>query len=378
MVKVLLVNLEGERGGAETSLLLIAKHLRGRFEMSIACPVNSSLSRAFSLIGIHSHKLSRPPKVAYSSVRSAPYWLKTSFRIIRIALITKPDIIHANSFYAGVASVFAAILTRKKIVLHARDLKNLGLAARLCGYVSKRIIAVSRTVKSVLIERGTNPEKIKVVYNGVDHVSTDQAHENGDPGSVRGEGENHTFTFAQVGQLVPWKNHIVFLKAAAHVAHNLPRARFVLVGDDIFGRDTAYKSRLLSHAENSLTTERFRFLGWQEDMGAVWSRINCLVHTADREPFGRVIIEAMAHKVPVIAVGAGGPSEIVQDGKTGVLVPVDDIRALTNAMLKMSCDDEFAERLATAGHKHVIADFTADRTAAHIQDVYMEVLALGK
>jgi len=150
----------------------------------------------------------------------------------------------------------------------------------------------------------------------------------------------------------------------------------MLVGDDIFGRDSNYKSSLLSYAENSTIAERVSFLGWQENMHEVWPKIDCLVHTAEREPFGRVIIEAMAHKIPVIAIGSCGPSEIIQEGKTGILVQPDDIEGLSEAMLKLAQDTQFASRLANAGYEHAISSFSADKTAALIQEIYEEVLAM--
>ena len=237
------------------------------------------------------------------------------------------------------------------------------------------MIAVSHAVENALIKTGVNPEKVKVVYNGVDNTYFNQSDESGDLFSTPGSCKQDSIVFAHVGQFVPWKNHIAFLKAAFYVASSLPSARFVLVGDDIFGRDSAYKSSLLSYAEDSTIVEKVNFWGWQENMDEVWPKVNCLVHTPNREPFGRVIIEAMAHKIPVIAVDSCGPSEIIQNGKTGILVQPNDIEELSEAMLKIAQDTQFANKLATAGYEHVISNFTADKTAAQMREIYREVLA---
>lgn len=375
MIRILFVNLEGSIGGAETSLLLMVKHLHSQFLISVACPGGSPLSRTLASIQIDSHKLPTPPNHAYSSLFSLVYCLKTSCYLARIAMKANPDMIHANSFNAGAFSVLAVLVTRKKLLLHARDLANLGFLSRFCSWFCKGVIAVSHAVKNALVQKGVNPDKVKVVYNGVDNTFLNQSNESKDLFSTQGLCKQYSFVFAHVGQFVPWKNHIAFLKAASYVVSSLPNAMFVLVGDDIFGRDSAYKSSLLSYAEDSIA-ENVRFLGWQENMDEVWPKINCLVHTAEREPFGRVIIEAMAHKIPVIAVDSCGPSEIIQNGKTGILVQPNDIEGLSDTMLKIAQDTQFANKLATAGYEHVISNFTADKTAAHIQGIYREVLAM--
>lgn len=365
MAKIIFVNLEGKIGGAERSLLLLAKHLRSEFGVSVACPCASPLSAALSELGINSYELPSPPKRTHSSFLSLWYWLKTTWSLIRIILKTRPDIIHANSFYAGVPSVVAALLTRKKLLLHARDLADFGFLTKIFGRFCKKIIAVSFAVRNALVENGISPDKIEVVYNGIDTDCFAQPVKNG----------NDSFVFAHVGQFVPWKNHIIFLKAASIVGRRLSVAKFVIVGDDIFGRNRDYKHSVLDYAKNSVITEQISFPGWQENMNEVWSKIDCLVHTASQEPFGRVIIEAMSHRVPIVAVDSCGPGEIIGDGETGILVQADDVEGLSEAMLKIATDTKLKTRLAEAGYQYVTSNFTAERTATLIKEIYDEVLS---
>jgi glycosyltransferase involved in cell wall biosynthesis len=322
------------------------------------------------------HRLPNIPTHAYSSLRGIAYWLKTTCCVIRIVLRANPDIIHANTFYAGMVSLLAAIVMRKKLILHSRDLANFGRFTKLYNRFCRKVIAVSHAVRNALVDQGVSSDKVEVIYNGVDKCSLDRSEGNRTLFIPQNTDESSPFVFAHVGQFVPWKNHIVFLRAASHVARDLPEARFVVVGDDTSGRDSAYKCSVLNYAANCVIAERVSFLGWQDKMCEVWPKINCLVHTADREPFGRVIVEAMAHRVPVIAVGTCGPSEIIQNNKTGILVQVDDVKGLSEAMVRIARHREFADALANAGYEHVMSSFTADKTAARIQEVYKEVLAM--
>lgn len=115
-------------------------------------------------------------------------------------------------------------------------------------------------------------------------------------------------------------------------------------------------------------------LGWRNDMARVWPQIDCLVHTAEREPFGRVIIEAMLHGIPVVAVEGGGPSEILEHGRTGLLVPPQDVHRLAAAMVRIASDPCYAAALAAGGRQSVQSRFCADRTAEQVQQVYDTLL----
>jgi glycosyltransferase involved in cell wall biosynthesis len=375
MVRILYVNLQGRIGGAENSLLLLIKHLRSQFVVIAACPAGTQLSRVLASIQIDSYRLPQPPNRFFPSIYALVYWLRTSLRLIRITVKTNPDVIHANSFYAGAPAILTALVTRKKLLLHARDLANFRFLSRFYGRFSQKIIAVSHAVRNDLIEKGIQPDKIKVIYNGVNRDLFSQSGEAKDSFSASRFPGKDSFVFAHIGQSVPWKNHIIFLKAASNVAKYLHDARFALVGANIFSRGTKYERSIFSYAKSSPVAERIDFVGWQENMNEVWSQIDCLVHTAKQEPFGRVIIEAMAHRIPVIAVGTCGPSEIIQNNKTGILVPADNVEALSEAMCKVAQDRQFTGRLVNAAFEHTMSNFTADKTAAQIQEVYMELLA---
>jgi glycosyltransferase involved in cell wall biosynthesis len=122
--------------------------------------------------------------------------------------------------------------------------------------------------------------------------------------------------------------------------------------------------------------DKIDIVAWQEDMSSCWHNIDCLVHTADKEPFGRVIIEAMANKIPVIAVNSCGPKEIICNGESGILLTEDDAEAFSEAMIKIANNKKMAERLAEEGYKTVTKEFTATQTAQKIKAIYEEILGM--
>lgn len=375
MARVLYVSSEGIIGGAETSLLLLVKYLRTCFSVDVACPVPSPLSQALEALKVDRHALPQPRRASGPSSRCAGYWLATVRQLTRAIRTTRADLVHANSFYAGAASLVATLTTRRRLLLHARDLADFGVLTRLYDRYAERVIAVSHAVKCALASKGARPERIEVVYNGYDFRPGHRARSYAGVPAPPSSGRTRDFVFAHVGQCVPWKNHAVFLDAAAYVADRLPQSQFAVIGDDLFQRHPSYKQKLFNMARLSSAAGRIHFWGWQTNMEAVWPRIDCLVHTAEREPFGRVVVEAMAHRIPVIAVAAAGPAEIIQADRTGVLVPTTAVHTLGEAMLRLARDREFAATIAVAGYRRARSSFTASQTAARVQHVYEDILS---
>ncbi len=369
MTKVLYINLEGEIAGSETSLLTLVKHLYKDFSLAVACPDDSLLAKRLKEAKVVTLGLPEPSLLSNFRWQKFAYAFRTIFCVAKAICKERPRIIHANNFRAAAVSVVPALITGRRLLWHARDMSRFRLVSRICGFFCERIIAVSNSVKNLLIEQGINPTKIDVVYNGtkVNSLSGRKA--------IKTEFNNGPIRFTNVGQFIPWKKQTLFVEAACLLTRKYIDVEFFIIGDDIFKRDHKYKIKLLNMIRNCAVPEKFTLLGWQENMEEMWNKVDCLVHTADREPFGRVIIEAMAHKVPVIAVNGGGPREIIQDDETGILVNPDDAEALSKAMLRIAQNKELAIRLAESGYERVISDFSAEKTAENIRRIYNEVLA---
>lgn len=112
-------------------------------------------------------------------------------------------------------------------------------------------------------------------------------------------------------------------------------------------------------------------------MEAIWQEIDCLVHTAQKEPFGRVIAEAMFRKVPVVAFDACGPGEIIISGRTGILVRAGDVRELARAMIRIYRERQYVDRLICNGYEYAKSHFSASRTADEVDRVYNEILGMN-
>ena len=101
-----------------------------------------------------------------------------------------------------------------------------------------------------------------------------------------------------------------------------------------------------------------------------------LVHPTYREGFGKIIQEAMSMQLPVITTDVPGPSEVVEENISGILVPKADAKALADAMCKLYEDKELADRIAEAGYKRFLENFTMEKMVKNIYDEYSKITGL--
>jgi glycosyltransferase involved in cell wall biosynthesis len=173
-----------------------------------------------------------------------------------------------------------------------------------------------------------------------------------------------------VGRISPWKGQHIFLRAAAEVLKKYPGARFQIIGAPLFAEQD-YDRHLRELAAELGIESSVEFTGFQSNVDQWISRLDLFVHASTTgEPFGQVVIEAMAHAKPVVATRGGGIPEIVQDGVTGLLVPMNDAPAMSLAIDRILADPVAAGAMGAAGRRRVEEHFTIRRTARRVQDIF--------
>jgi SAM-dependent methyltransferase len=178
---------------------------------------------------------------------------------------------------------------------------------------------------------------------------------------------NHP-TIGIVGRLQPWKGQDIFLRAAALLAGHCPEARFFVVGGAGL-REEGYLVELerLVHDLPELQG-RVKFVGHQTDIYPWYEALDVVVHASRGEPFGLVLVEAMALGRPLVAAAEGGPLEIVEDGQSGLLVPTGDVDRLAEAILGIVRDSRLAAHLSQGARRRA-ATFSADHMARRWAEV---------
>ena len=171
-----------------------------------------------------------------------------------------------------------------------------------------------------------------------------------------------------MGRLHANKGFDVLLRALAL----LPRGHVYLAGA---GPEEA---ALRALAAELCITDRVSFLGWRRDIGSLLAASDIFICSSRHEPLGNIVLEAWSAAKPVIAAAAQGPSELISDGKDGVLVPREDARALAAAIAELTANPERAAALAAAGRAHFAATFAEAPVIAHWRRVLAELKPAGR
>lgn len=370
---VLYLNHSAQMSGAEASLRSLLWGLRradAPIDPLVALPGEGPLTsllrdEGWSVTLAPLRRLERPRGLV-DTMSSLLHVIQTAPHICRLATGSDAKIIHSNSTTAHLVGGIAGDKTGKPALWHCRDLVPLGKIAAQLGGKAARVVAISGCVAELLEREGVPRDKIRVIFNGLDPDEWRPR-----PRSVVRELlalPPDSFVFGAVGQMVPWKNHVAFIEAAALLADDeeCARARFVVVGGDLWDEQATYIKELRVLVKKHELAGRFNFVPHQSDGGDALAALDCLVHPALDEPFGRVVIEAMAMEKPVIAMNSNGPREIIQHEHDGLLVEPQD---LASAMKRVLLDADLREHLSRNARPSIESRF-------HIFDHTRQMLEL--
>ena len=181
-----------------------------------------------------------------------------------------------------------------------------------------------------------------------------------------GDGE---ILYGIFGRLQRWKGQDIFVEAAARVRDQLPGARFLVVGGSVFGLEPEFDAALKSRTQALGLQDALQFTGFRSDVHVLMAACDVVCHTTRvPEPFGMVVIEAMAQARPVIATRGGGPSEIMVEGQHGLLTGAEDVNALVGSMVTLGENAELRTSLGAAALERVRQNFSSEAMARTLLD----------
>ena len=175
-----------------------------------------------------------------------------------------------------------------------------------------------------------------------------------------------------VGRLQRWKGMHVLVEALPEILRSHPNASVVLVGGE-HAQEPDYPAFLRERIGALGLADKVILPGLQRNVPEWMQVLDIVVHASDHEPFGIVIIEAMALGKPVVAGNAGGPMEIITDGVSGLLTPYGDARALAGAILRFLNDPHFACQTGAAARQRA-QDFSVRRYAENCTAALQELM----
>ena len=373
--RILFVDQSGVLGGGELSLLEIAKHCRDACRVVLLSdgPFRALLEEASVPVTV----LAAPPALTgvarerggLRELRAVAPVLKLARRLAQLA--EGHDLIYANTQKAMILAVLAGKLTKKPVIWHLRDILSSDhfgrvqrwAAVRLANLWISRVIANSTATAEAFVTAGGDGARVSVVYNGIDPAGFGPtSHER--QMRLRDElGLGREPLVAAFGRLSPWKGQHVLIEALKL----LPGVHALIVGAPLYGED-AYADELQRKVKAMYLADRVHFLGFRSDISDLMSLASVVVHTSVApEPFGRVLVEGMLAKRPVVASRAGGAVEVIEDGTSGMLVPPADPGALARAVSGLLSDHAEADRIAANGHERARRLFSLQAMLVRIE-----------
>lgn len=360
-------------GGVERGTVDLARELLRRGHQALVISNGGGLVKELELQGVRHIRLSVNKKSLFSILANIP-------KLAKILQQEKVDIVHARSRIPALIAFLACRRTGTNFVTTCHGYYSKNFFSRVMGW-GKRVIVSSSAVKQHMIEDfGLPQERIRFIARGVDLQKFNflQRTEEHLPAERQGEQRTDVFTIGVIGRLTPIKGHKYFLQALARVIRVLPRVRALVVGDISPGKEK-YKEELLMLTRRLSLDRYVEFRGRQSNIPKILSQLDILVlPTVTQEAFGRVLIEAGACGVPVIATKVGGVIDIIQDEVNGILVEPKDPTGLASAIIRLFKEPQLQQRLSFSARKHVVGNFTLEQMAEKTIRVYEEVQATLK
>jgi glycosyltransferase involved in cell wall biosynthesis len=386
MRTVVYVQPTSEIGGSDIALLRLVAHLdRERFRPVVVLPRRGPLLSRLEEAGATVRIL---PMVQLSTRRSLRHQARflvlfwpTVVRLARLLRRERADVVHSNSLNA-LYGAWAARLARRPHVWHIRELPELPrpllrAATTMVRRLSSRVIAMTAAVSSRFAPAQRDEELVCRLADGIELRTFHPGVGGTRIREALGIGAGAPLV-GFVGRLDPWKGADVFVRAAAKVAAERPDAHFVVCGGELPGYE-AHASEVRRLAADLGLNGNMHFTEWRfclDDIPEVMAALTVLVHTSvSPEPFGLVLVEAMATARPVVAARDGGVPEVVEDGVTGLLIRPGDAGAYARAITGLLADPTAAHAMGKAGRRRAEQLFDVRSYVHSVEAIYDDVLS---
>ncbi len=359
-MRPLLVELSREfRGGQHQALLLLEGLVARGHRAELIAVRDSILAARVRGMGITVHDVGmRARRFAATIV------------IRRLVREGRADVVHANEPHALTAAWLARAHRRVPLVVSRRVIFPLSPSSMaLRRYrVAARILAVSQCVKNAVISSGLPPDLITVVPVGVTIPPLPSASDRIAARRRLGVA-NGDVILGNVAAFTPDKGQALLIRALAHMRGQFPHCRLFLAGDG------PERAKLQALVEQLQLGSAVQFAGFVEDVETVYTGIDLFVFTGLADALPTVLLAAMAHGLPVVALARGGVPEALEDGKNGLLVGEPEPKSLAVAISRLLVDSNEAERLRKAARETIVARFSADHMVEQTLRVYQETIA---
>jgi len=284
----------------------------------------------------------------------------------------QPDLVYlANGLTANIDGVLAAARSGLPMICHEKGWRRVGPVERLLSRWVDCCIGMTDEITAHYQARRVRARRFVTIYDGIDRSLF-----------AGGGGEAIRREFGVppgapvvgiVGHIQDWKGQLLVAEAVAQARKDVPELRCLVVGG-VHRQGEEYARRLRERIDAPDLRGHVILTGARSDVPACLDAMDVAVHASDREPFGRVLIEAMALGRPLVAPREGGPLVIVADGETGLLVEPRRPDAFARAMVSLLTDADLRRRMGQAARARVDAVFDIRHHVRAIEALFDDVL----
>ena len=379
MPRVLFVASTKSQGGIERHAVELAAELYAlSVPIQFACPLGSFIQKWCA---------ERKVPTQTFSVRNSGD-LSAVFRLAKIIHSEQIEIVHAHSRRDYVIAILGVALARSisrqpiRLILHAHMVRPLGgtsmLSSRFFAKGADAIIAVSGAVADQLraVHRFP-PAFVYLIYNGIDfqkyhYPDSESYRHHRTETRLQWKISSEALVLGMIGRLDA-KGQADLLSAAPALLRAYPSIHFVFIGSE---GEAGTATNLVQLAKRGGFEGHLLLTGPRDDIPALLPALDILVHLPKDEAFGLALAEAMASGLPTIATKIGGCREVVQDGVTGLLVPLGDqseLSAALSALLDSGSGPSLRAEMGRMGRSYVEANFSQDRQIQRLLSLYQEI-----
>jgi glycosyltransferase involved in cell wall biosynthesis len=359
-VKVLLVDLETEWRGGQNQALLLLKGLQARGHAAeLVAPLAGKLQKRACAAGIPVHAVGRH----FLRARAAA-------EISRLTKTQNYSIVHVNEPHALTAAWLARAHRRAPLLVSRRVGYPISRNwfARLRYDAAARIVAISRWSAERVIRSGIAESKLAIVYEGIE-IPARPSGEQRAQARARWRVPADAPLLGCVGVLSPDKGQEWLIRALAELRKKFPSAKLLLAGDG------PCRQRLQRLAQEVGIADAVIFAGFISDVENAYAALDVFLLPSFFEALSNALMSAMAYAIPSIAFNLGGPAEIIEDSKSGLLVEPGNVEALRSAISKILDDAALASSVGENGRRRIEQDFSAAKMVGEMLRVYEECLA---
>jgi glycosyltransferase involved in cell wall biosynthesis len=379
-IRVLNIITRLERGGAPQALLETIRHMSSDIQIDLATGQADDTHLDLTQEVIDSGM----PLILVPTMRRSPHPIRdwrALCHLIRIIRAGNYDIVHTHTSKAGFLGRIAARYCKIPAVVHSPHgtvlegyfssvvTKIYAYLERLTAPLAQYIICLTtREIDQYIAAKIGQRKQYTVIYNGINIAMFSKMTQTRQDVRNSLHLTSDSIVCITVGRLVPVKGQIDLINAFPKVVAEHSNTHLLIVGEG------ELREELENHVHKLGLSQNIHFLGWRSDIPNLLGASDVFVLPSLNEGLGLVLIEAMAQRLPAIATLVGGVPEVVEDGKTGLLVPAQSPDALAQAMNQLISSPTQRAKMGEAGYQRAITVFSIESTVEKTENIYRTLM----